>query len=229
VARERAIQAALCASLALVPGLHAAPRAAARPPDHRRGRVVRVNRPRRLAPEPVRLCMVTPADAKAEAKMVCYGATPPEPGSRFALIDDVGVRGVGTVRDSTRSGYDACQLGSAHDVVLALDEPPLPGSPSGMYMVAVEGVAIEKGSRILRDAQVRAPSRRDNDQVWTVIDRDGDGTADLLGTAYECSAEIRDLPAPPAGQRIWPLCIDYWVRDAVDWARVGRDVFYQCM
>jgi hypothetical protein len=199
---------------------------------HRAGRVVRVERPRRSAPDPVHLCMLA---NPSESRMTCYGKTPPEPGSRFALIDESGMRARVVVKEATRSSFDACQLGTAHDVLIEAEEGAVPTDPSGgsYYIVAVRGVEVSEGGRLLRDtdsrgARIRPPSGRSTENVWTIIDRDGDSEPDMLGTAYDCSAEVPDLPAPRVGQKLDTVCIDYWSRDAAEWTQVGRDIFFNC-
>ena len=191
------------------------------------GRVVRVERPRLAAPDPVHLCMVA---NPAESRMTCYGKNAPEPGSKFALLDEGGVRGRVIVRESTRSTVDACQLGSAHDVVIESEDGTMPSASSAAsyYIVAVRGVEIGERGRLLRDLPLRAPSGRSSENVWTIIDRDGDGEADLLGTAFNCAAEVPDLPVARAGQRLDTVCIDYWSRDPAEWTQVGRDIFFNC-
>lgn len=193
----------------------------------RPGRVVRVERPRLAAPDPVHLCMVA---NPGESRMTCYGKAAPEPGSRFALIDESGLRGRVVVKEATRSSVDACQLGTAHDVVIEAEDGAMPTAPSAAsyYIVAVRGVQVNERGRLLRDLPLRPPSGRSTENVWTIIDRDGDGEADMLGTAFDCSSEVADLPAPRAGQRLDTVCIDYWSRDAADWTQVGRDIFFNC-
>lgn len=194
---------------------------------HRAGRVVRVERPRLSAPDPVRLCTVA---NPGESRMTCYGKTPPEPGSRFALIDESGLRGRVVVKESSRSSVDACQLGTAHDVVIESEEGAMPTAPGGAsyFIVAVRGVEIADRGRIVRELTIRPPSGRSTENVWTGLDRDGDNEVDLLGTAYDCSAEVPDLPAPRIGQKLDTVCIDYWSRDAAEWTQVGRDIFFNC-
>jgi hypothetical protein len=218
-----ALAGAIVAPVALV-GAVLGP-AWAGPEAGRAGRVVRVERPRLQPPEPVRFCIIT---NPAERGMVCYGRTSPAPGTRFSVLDDSGLRGQVTAREATRAeAYDGCQLGTAHQVTFDTDGADLGNTPT-FYQVAIQGVSLERGARLLRDPQIRAPSGRSNEQVWAALDRDGDGMADLLGTAYDCTGEERDLPRAPAGQQIAPLCLDYWLRDQVDWTKVGRDVFLQC-
>ena len=212
--------AAACAALA---GAALAPAAAG--PGGRHGRVVRIERPRLKAPDPVRFCIIT---NPGEQAMVCYGRGAPAAGARFSVLDDGGLRGQVTTREATRAeAYDGCQLGTAHQVSFDASGADLGTAPT-FYQVAVQGVALERGARLLRDPQIRAPSGRSSEQVWAALDRDGDGMADLLGTAYDCTGEVRDLPRAPSGQHVAPLCLDYWLRDQVDWTMVGRDVFLQC-
>jgi hypothetical protein len=194
----------------------------------RSGKVVRVERPRLRAAERVRVCPLTNPDAR---RMTCFGGPAPEPGTRFALVDDVGVRGHGVALQSQPSGQDYCKVGSAHEVELnyesphGLDPRPSTGFP---FTLAVQGVNLEEGARVMMDPQLR-PSGRDAEQVWMAVDRDGDGDADLAVTAFECSDEVRDLPAAPSGQRVSPYCLDYWSREEVEWSRIERYVFFNCL
>ncbi|HTE56102.1 MAG TPA: hypothetical protein VK698_34860 [Kofleriaceae bacterium] len=224
-----ALTAALVASLATSPTATSAPtRAAPAAPARRAGKVVRVERPRRRAAERVRVCPLTNPDGR---RMTCFGGPAPEPGTRFALVDDVGVRGRGVAVRSQPSAQDYCKIGSAHDVELAYDDPrgldprPTTGFP---FTLAVQGVTLEDGARVMLDQQLR-PSGRDLEQVWMAVDRDGDGEPDFAVTAFECSDEVRDLPIAPSGQRVSPYCLDYWLREEAGWTKVERYVFFNCL
>ena len=224
----------LLAAVSLVWPTQAAPAPAARSPEapkpgaRRPGKVVRVERPRLRAAERIRVCPLTNPDAR---RMTCFGGPAPEPGARFALVDDVGVRGHGIAVRSQPSGQDYCKIGSAHEVELTYEEPhgldprPTTGFP---FTLAVQGVALEEGARVMLDQQLR-PSGRDVEQVWMAVDRDGDGDADLAVTAFECSDQVRDLPIAPSGQRVSPYCLDYWLRDEIEWSKVERYVFFNCL
>ena len=200
----------------------------AAPGPRRPGKVVRVERPRLRAAERIRVCPLTNPDGR---RMTCFGGPPPEPDTRFALVDDVGLRGHGLAVQSQPSGQDYCKIGSAHEVELAYEEPqgldarPTTGFP---FTLAVEGVALAEGARVMMDQQLR-PSGREIEQVWMAVDRDGDGDADLAVTAFECSDQVRDLPVAPSGQRVSPYCLDYWLRDDVEWTKVERYVFFNCL
>lgn len=163
--------------------------------------------------------------------MTCFGGGAPDPGTRFALVDDIGVRGYGTAIRSQESPQDYCKVGSAHDVELeyegshGLDPRPTAGYP---FTLAVQGVTLDEQARVVREEQLR-PSGKDSEQVWMAVDRNGDGDADLAVTAFECTGEVRSLPHAPAGQRVAPYCLDYWLRDDVEWTKVDRYVFFTCM
>jgi hypothetical protein len=208
---------------------HAGPARGAPPAASRRpGKVVRIERPRVRAGERVRVCPLTNPDGR---RMTCFGGPPPEPGTRFALVDEIGLRGHGVAVQSQPSGQDYCRIGSAHEVELAYEEPqglePRPTSGFSITL-AVQGLTMSDGARVLMDQQLR-PSRREVEQVWMAVDRDGDGDADLAVTAFECSEQIRDLPIARSGQRVSPYCLDYWVRDDVEWIKVERYVFFNCL
>jgi hypothetical protein len=194
----------------------------------RRGKVVRVERPRLRPAERIRVCPLTNPDGR---RMTCFGGAPPRPGTRFALVDDVGLRGHGVAVQSLRSAQDHCRIGSAHEVEVTYLEPhgldprPTNGLP---FTLGVQGIHLEQGARVMLDQQLR-PSGREVEQVWMAVDRDGDGDADLAVTAFECSDQIRDLPIAPSGQRVSPFCLDYWMRDEVEWNKVERYVFFNCL
>lgn len=189
--------------------------------------MVRVERPRAVAPDPVRLCPLINPD---ERRLVCYGGPAPELGTHFTLIDDQGVRGVATAERTEASSQDPCKLGSAHDVLVDYDEARgLAPRPGFSFTVALSGVALEDGARVVRDVQLRSPSGKDAQQVWMAVDRNGDGEPDVAVTAFECSDQVHDLPVAPSGQQVHPYCLDYWVKEDVDWHRVNRDVFFTCM
>jgi hypothetical protein len=52
----------------------------------------------------------------------------------------------------------------------------------------------------------RTPSGQPGEDVWQAIDRDGDGTADILSTRYSCDPSGKPVAGAPA------YCIDIWAR-----------------
>src|SRR5262245_1246621 len=104
-----------------------------------------------------------------EGRMTCYGKSAPEAGQRFTVLDESGVRGRVVVKESARSSVDACQLGTAHDVVIDAEEGALPPQNASAYVVAVRGLEVGEHGRLLSDVPLRAPSGRSTENVWTVI------------------------------------------------------------
>jgi hypothetical protein len=201
--------------------------AAAAPPPRRAGEVVRVERPRRRPPEGVRVCPITNPEAR---RMTCFGGTAPEPGARFTLVDEAGLRGSARARRVHPSSQDTCKVGSASEVELvggqpgALEPRPTTGFP---FTLAVQGVALSEEARVVFDPQLR-PSGRDLEEVWVALDRDGDLEPDFAVTAFACAATVRELPIAPVGLQAAPYCVDYWARGAGGWARIARHMFYNC-
>jgi hypothetical protein len=194
----------------------------------RRGRVVRIERPRYSAPEAVRIC----TSAGTDEKLTCFGGAP-EAEARLAMIDGEGVRGEAVVERSDPSPSDSCQTGSMHEATVRFDGGGLvPRNGQQAYSsfgtFAIQGVELGENAKVVQDAAARAPSGHDNEQVWIQIDRDGDGSADVLSTYYDCTAQIHDVPVSPTGQHVTPYCIDYWIKDSLDWRLGGRDVYFTC-
>jgi hypothetical protein len=197
-------------------------------PARRPGKVVRVERPRLHGAERVRVCPLTSPEAQ---RMTCFGGPAPEAGTRFALVDEVGLRGHAVAVRSQPYGQEQCKFGSAHEVEVTYEEAHGldPRPPNGLpFTLAVQGVSLDAGARLVLDQQLR-PSGREVEQVWMALDRDGDGDADLAVTAFECSDQVRDLPIAPVGQRLSTYCIDYWMREVIEWVRVERYVFFNCL
>ena len=57
-----------------------------------------------------------------------------------------------------------------------------------------------------KDRLPASPSRQPGDEVWRAVDRDGDGTADILITRYSCDAAGKPHPGGST------YCIDVWAR-----------------
>jgi len=67
-----------------------------------------------------------------------------------------------------------------------------------------------------------SPSGLPGEEVWRAIDRDGDGTADVVFTRYSCDAAGRPLPAGAA------YCIDIWARMRAKMIRTTQLNFSHC-
>jgi hypothetical protein len=76
--------------------------------------------------------------------------------------------------------------------------------------------ALERGHLPL------SPSGLSGEEVWRAIDRDGDGTADIVFTHYSCDASGRLVPAGSA------YCVDIWARMRAKMLRTTQLNFAQC-
>lgn len=204
---------ALCAAV-LGGSLYAGEVTAERP-----GRVIRIERPRLAAQSPVRACiMIDPAAGSA----VCYGEAPPA-GTSFTVIDEEGVRGRATSGLAEPSEQDLCGFGTPTEVELLFDGTVAPARTGFSLTMAVAGLELAEEGRLVRDPDVGV------ENVWLSFDRNGSGLVDFLVTARECTDEVGDLPNAPGGKRTSAYCIDYLLRDGLEWTKRGGDVFYSCM
>src|SRR5688500_6216630 len=87
----------------------------------RRGKVVRVERPRLTARESLRACLFSDSN---EEKFTCFGTVPPDIGDVFTIVDDNGYRGRARVTKVDVGEYDNCKLGVSHDVRFEYDDRP---------------------------------------------------------------------------------------------------------
>jgi hypothetical protein len=67
-----------------------------------------------------------------------------------------------------------------------------------------------------------SPSGLPGEEVWRAIDRDGDGTADILFTRYSCDASGKPVTGGGA------YCIDIWARIRAKMIRTTQLNFAQC-
>jgi hypothetical protein len=67
-----------------------------------------------------------------------------------------------------------------------------------------------------------APSGLSGEEVWRAIDRDGDGTADIVFTRYSCDASGKPVATGSA------YCIDIWARMRAKMIRTTQLNFAQC-
>lgn len=206
------VSAALAAAASLVLA------AAARAEPPRSGEIVRVERPR-FGGSGLRVC---PVDPVRRDRLTCYGSRAPRAGTRYAVLGMEGFRGHVEATSISPSDNDFCGLGVAHDVFV----DGLELAVADGIGVAVTGAELGPRSRLMLGARDVSPSGVEDEEVWMVIDRDGDEAPDIVATAYDCP-EADDRVAPP-GKTLTKLCLDYWTRDGGPWRRVTRDIFYSC-
>ena len=82
--------------------------------------------------------------------------------------------------------------------------------------IALFDVTLKAGRLRLVTTESRVkPDDRDGVSVWNAVDRDGDGVADFVVTAYPC-----DRHGDPPGRRGRApayICVDYWGHHAGGW------------
>jgi hypothetical protein len=184
------------------------------------GRVVRVERGHGIHRTP-RVCQL-----QGDGRGTCWGKAP-EPGESASVIDQT--RGViATIRVSEVTPLqDTCGKTQRWDYTYTMDTGSMTQAPDWSYTFVVFDIEVTPGrSRVIADtSRVNLPQKRSGEQVWSVLDRDGDGTEDLVVTAYSCDkAGEMTINAPAAG-----YCIDYWDLDHGDWRKLRHDFVETCI
>jgi hypothetical protein len=217
--------------LALIAGgLAASTIALARPP--RRGKVVRVERPRLAARESLRACMFN--TSPAGEKLICFGMVPPEIGDTFNVMDDTGYRGRVRVTKVDMGEYDTCQIGVSQDVKFEYEDragaPPTSQPSPWSNGLALRGVDLDASmAKVVADhSTLKSPSGKD-ETIWMAIDLSGDGFPDMISTWYDGCDNPSLRPTPPAAKSVKPLCLDYWLKEDGAWQRKTTDSYYLCM
>jgi hypothetical protein len=193
--------------------------AAAASPEHG-GRVVRVERGHGGLHRTPRICQIQ----AAEGRGTCWGK-PPVIGEIASVVDQTG--GVlGELRvTAVNAGLDRCGKQQNWDYAFVRESGQLEKAQLG-YSFSVFDVEVAPGrTRALTDpSRVASPSGKTGEQVWSALDRDGDGSVDFLVTAYPCD-KMGDLATGAAAG----LCLDYWNLDHADWRKLRHDFVETCM
>ncbi len=186
--------------------------------------MVRVERPHHGGgSERIRFCTVM----GAESKMVCLGNPAPRPGAVIELVEFQGsYRGQARVVDVgaySEPGMQ-CNNDNAHSVDI---EMVTLGAQSPSQMVfGLMGFPVDPRSvRMITDmSELKAPGGRSGEYPIFAVDREGDGTADLMVTYFDCTNEVPTNPgASTAG------CLEYWRNKLGEgWRMAQRDIFYNC-
>lgn len=203
----------------------------ARAKPDRRGKVVRVERPRIGASESLRACLYTQMNTQ---KFTCFGVVPPEIGDRFTVADENGYRGKARATKVSIGEYDTCKLGVSYDIEFAYEDKAASASAKSVSSwgngLAIRGAEVDPTTiKVLTDhSRIRSPSGKDH-QVWMAMDLTGDGDADLISTWYDGCDRSSNRPTPPANKTLKPLCLDYWLKTSGEWKRKTTDSYYLCM
>jgi hypothetical protein len=86
-------------------------------------------------------------------------------------------------------------------------------------------VDINRAHMLDRSHLPPSPSGFSEEEVWRAVDRDGDGTADVLLTRYGCDAAGRPATGGPRGST---YCIDVWARTGARMTRTAQLNFAHC-
>ena len=176
-------------------------------PSH--GRVIRVERGFDAAVPP-RLCELRKGPAG-----VCVGEQP-RPGQQIILVGEQGVLGDAVVTDATSMG-DGC----AHLWTVQIEaHTTLPDT--GVLGVIDRGLDPQAARMLDHDHFPAPPSGNPAEEIWRAVDRDGDGTADVLFTHYPCDA-ASNITSGARG-----FCIDVWARLHGKLTRTTQVNFAQC-
>jgi hypothetical protein len=172
------------------------------------GRVVRVERTagnQSLAP---RIC-----DLRAESG-TCLGDEP-RPGQTVAILDERRVVAEVQILEAT-SFVTSC----ANLWTVRVHAPR--GTSWGDGVGVIDPALHPSRARIVDKSHIAAPSGVPGEEVVRAIDRDGDGTADLLITRYGCDSSGR----PTAG--VTTFCIEVWTRSQNRMMRRSQINLAQC-
>lgn len=184
----------------------------------RKGKVVRVERVTRQARKQPRVLQVA-----SQTQLISYGWQP-EIGLEVALLDLEGLAAHARVTGVTeRAG--TCQTG-LFVLEFEVDEWVRAFNYNNMY--GVTGLDLEDEARSIRVAGT-GPTGNPQEYVWTGIDREGDGTEDMIVTSYPC-ADTETPGATIGSMTMSPHCMDAYTRKSPDapWERATHDVWYQC-
>jgi hypothetical protein len=174
------------------------------------GRVLRVERTGGNSDVAPRLCEV-----RGNAGM-CVGEEP-KPGQPVIVLDERHVVAELQIVDATSVAASCANL-------WAVKTRAIRGVAGDGDETAVIDPAINPNrARVLDKNHLPAsPSRLSDEEVWRAIDRDGDGTADIVITRYSCDTAGK----PVAGGLT--SCVDIWARIGARMTRTTQLNFARC-
>jgi hypothetical protein len=190
--------------------------------EARPGEIVRVERPRYVPKERIRVCVQTGND---DSKMLCIGNPPPKRDEIIHVMDfRGGVVAQARVVRTAPSTQPMCRSEQASDVYY---RTTLSGSTAPTsWMIGLMGVEVdrERGKMDGGSDIELPPAARRKEQVFIAVDRDGSGHHDMIVTSRPC-----ELPPPPgtSGQGE-AQCLAYWLLEGASWRLVNEDVLYNC-
>jgi len=199
-------------ALATVP---ATPRASAGP---RKGRIVRVERPRTGARGLPRVCRLSDPSAG-----MCWGRPPIKGETAWVIGPESnghpGNRGQIMIGEVTET-QDSCSMPKYWTFALEPMQADLADLESWQTWVLVD-LEVGPHARTVEPSAARSPD--DKNSPWLAIDRgngEGDGEADFVVTAFQCDGSGSQIN----GGATNGYCLDYWIRGGGRWSQARRDV-----
>jgi len=178
----------------------------------RRGRVVRVERSRRTPGEDVHLCMFEQMSAHEAGRVWCFG-TPPRPGARLGLVDEIGYIGSGRVTHVQHGLPPSMNLCSdeVHTIQFEWTQTP-DREPAGN---AATVIGLELDPRRAKLMSPEQPPPGVNPDVFRIgVDADGDTTAEVMLLVDQCG--------------VGAFCLETWRRTASGWKQVSKVTLRSC-
>ncbi len=189
-------------------------------PADRHGKVVRVERSHGGVHRTPRVCQVQ----AGEGKGTCWGKAPAV-GEVASVVDQQG--GVlGELRvTAVNPVMDRCGKPSNWDYTFVRESGHIDKAQFGSSFGVFDVEVAPGRTRIADTGKLSPPDGKAGEQVWSALDRDGDGAGDFLVTAYTCdkSGELY------TGGTAAGYCIDYWNLDHGDWRKLRHDFVETCM
>jgi len=183
--------------------------------DARPGKVIRIERrAHRFTGEP-RLCSVMPDQLVA----YCYG-TPPEHGTKLAVLDQTHVLGTLTVDKSEPLGQCRGAQGSLWTATLR-NESSIAIAAAESGVAGLLDVTVDsRSARIVKAEEVPGDRPGSPEQV-TAFDLDGDGKADLEFIAFSC--DDTGNPVTGVSNNAPDQCVELWAASGRTYERLRTD------
>lgn len=174
------------------------------------GRVMRVERTGGGGGAPPRLCEIRGGSG------TCLGDEP-KVGQVVVVLDAERVA-------ATQEVVEVTPLVARCPVLWSVKTRALRGAPPERDGVGVidAGLNLARAHVVDNDRVTARPGGQPGEEVWRAVDRDGDGTPDILITRYVCDAAGQVVAGGSA------YCIDVWTRMGPRMTRTTQLNFAQC-
>jgi len=183
----------------------------------KRGKVVRVERPKFGGGGLIRTCQMSGASVAT-----CYGR-PPVLGDVGIVIDTAVMYGEARVVSVTPVN-DTCNNITSWTVTVESSNAQVAQLSYGAILL-IDYTASPQARSVPVGGQVPIPGARVGEYGYLGVDSDGDTDADLYVSAYTCDAAGNVIGY---GQGHVGYCMGYWVGDQSSWTLLRTDVVRSC-